>query len=119
MNLTQFRFPEIFKKIGQRMPAPVATAPLLLMLYLAQRHTLLVAPESLYKRAFRIQVEDIGLSLCFWCDHGRFKSMADTGIVGVDERCPCRSAYFHCRREHVGSSPEHPVAFHVISRTNV
>ena len=83
MNLTQFRFPEIFKKIGQRMPAPVATAPLLLMLYLAQRHTLLVAPESLYKRAFRIQVEDIGLYLCFWCDHGRFKSMADNGIVDV------------------------------------
>lgn len=75
MNLTEFRFPTVFEKIGQRLPSPVAGAPLMLMLELARQRSWLIAPENLYGRTFQIQVEDLGLRLCFRCDHGRFKAI--------------------------------------------
>jgi predicted lipid carrier protein YhbT len=75
MNLTEFRFPQVFSKIGQRLPSPVAGAPLMLMLDLARRRSWLIAPESLYGRTFQINVEDLGLQLCFRCEQGRFKAI--------------------------------------------
>jgi predicted lipid carrier protein YhbT len=60
MNLTEFRFPTVFEKIGQRLPSPVASAPLMLMLELARQRSWLIAPENLYGRTFQIQVEDLG-----------------------------------------------------------
>jgi predicted lipid carrier protein YhbT len=75
MNLTDFRFPQAFGKIGQRLPSPVAGAPLMLMLELARQRSWLIAPENLYGRTFQIHVEDLGLRLCFRCDQGRFKAI--------------------------------------------
>lgn len=75
MNFTDFRFPQVFGKIGQRLPSAVAGAPLMLMLELARQRSWLIAPENLYGRTFQIQVEDLGLRLCFRCDQGRFKAI--------------------------------------------
>jgi hypothetical protein len=65
MDLSQFRFPAPFQQLGKWMPTPLATAPLMLALEIARRKELLVAPDTLYGKTFRIQVEDLGLSLCF------------------------------------------------------
>lgn len=73
MDLSQFRFPAPFQQLGKWMPTPVATAPLMLALEIARRKELLVAPDTLYGKTFRIQVEDLGLSLCFYCDQGKFR----------------------------------------------
>jgi predicted lipid carrier protein YhbT len=70
MDLSQFRFPAPFQQLGKWMPTPLATAPLMLALEIARRKELLVAPDTLYGKTFRIQVEDLGLSLCFYCDQG-------------------------------------------------
>ena len=75
MNFTDFRFPQVFGKIGQHLPSPFAGAPLMLMLELARQRHWLVAPENLYGRSFQIHVEDLGLRLCFRCDNGRFKAI--------------------------------------------
>ncbi|WP_395007090.1 SCP2 domain-containing protein [Undibacterium sp.] len=75
MNFNDFRFPQVFGKIGQRLPSPVASAPLMLMLALARQRSWLIAPENLYGKTFQIYVEDLGLRLCFRCDHGHFKAI--------------------------------------------
>ncbi len=75
MNLTDFRFPRVFGQIGRHLPSPVASAPLMLILALARQRSWLVAPENLYDKTFQIYVEDLGLCLCFRCDHGRFKAI--------------------------------------------
>jgi predicted lipid carrier protein YhbT len=75
MKHTDFRFPSIFEKIGQRLPSPVASAPLMLLLELARLRSWLIAPENLYGRTFQIHVEDLGLHLCFRCEQGRFKAI--------------------------------------------
>jgi len=75
MNLTDFRFPRVFGQIGRHLPSPVASAPLMLILALARQRSWLVAPENLYDKTFQIYVEDLGLRLCFRCDHGRFKAI--------------------------------------------
>ncbi|MFZ6766781.1 ubiquinone anaerobic biosynthesis accessory factor UbiT [Undibacterium sp. Di26W] len=74
MELSNFRFPKSIQTVGRYLPAPLANAPLMLMLELARRRALLVAPVSLYGKSFRIKVEDLGLSLCFYCDKGKFRS---------------------------------------------
>lgn len=75
MNFTDFRFPTVFGKIGQRLPSPVAGAPLMLMLELARQRSWLIAPDNLYGRTFQIHVEDLGLRLSFRCENGRFKAI--------------------------------------------
>ena len=76
MDLSNFRFPQGIQKLGSYLPAPLANAPLMLLLELARRRALLVAPESLYGKNFRIKVEDLGLSLCFYCEAGKFKPLS-------------------------------------------
>lgn len=76
MNLNDFRFPPLFAKIGNSLPSPLCVTPLLLLLEIARRRELLVAPESLYGKQFRLQVEDLGLSLHFRCEQGKFKSLS-------------------------------------------
>jgi predicted lipid carrier protein YhbT len=73
-----FRFPAPFAKLGRILPAPLAGAPLMLMLELARRRQWLLAPESLYGKTFQITVEDFGLRLSFICDQGKFRP-APTG----------------------------------------
>jgi predicted lipid carrier protein YhbT len=73
MDLKQLPVPAALTRLGRLIPAPVATLPLVLMLELARYRELLVAPDSLYGKKFRIIVEDLGLSLCFACVNGRFK----------------------------------------------
>ncbi|PXX37199.1 ubiquinone anaerobic biosynthesis accessory factor UbiT [Undibacterium pigrum] len=76
MDLSNFRFPERIKTLGSYVPVQLANAPLILILELARRRALLVAPESLYDKSFRIKIEDLGLSLCFYCDQGKFKPLS-------------------------------------------
>jgi predicted lipid carrier protein YhbT len=73
MNLTDFRFPSFFGKIGKHIPSPIASLPLLAMLELARRREWLLAPESLYGKSFLITIEDLGLQLKFICKQGVFK----------------------------------------------
>jgi predicted lipid carrier protein YhbT len=73
MNLTNFRFPSFFSKIGKHIPAPLASLPLLAMLELARRREWLLAPEILYGKSFLITIEDLGLQLKFICQQGIFK----------------------------------------------
>lgn len=73
MNLSDFRFPPLFSKIGKHIPAPLASLPLLAMLELARRREWLLAPESLYGKSFLITIEDLGLQLKFICQQGVFK----------------------------------------------
>lgn len=73
MNFSDFRFPSFFSKIGQHIPAPLASLPLLAMLELARRREWLLAPETLYGKSFLITIEDLGLQLKFICDKGIFK----------------------------------------------
>ncbi len=76
MKLSDFRFPTLFSKIGQYIPAPFASLPLLAMLELARRRAWLQAPETLYGKSFLITIEDLGLQLKFVCDKGIFKPQA-------------------------------------------
>ncbi|MBC3884759.1 ubiquinone anaerobic biosynthesis accessory factor UbiT [Undibacterium griseum] len=83
MDLSQFRFPAVFQSIGRHMPAPLTTTPLMLMLELARRRELLVAPDTLYGKKFSIHVEDLGMSLYFECNQGRFRSLSRQVSVDV------------------------------------
>lgn len=76
MDLSNFRFPKSIQTLGSYVPVQLANAPLMLILELARRRALLIAPESLYGKSFRIKVEDLGLSLCFYCDQGKFKPLS-------------------------------------------
>lgn len=73
MNLSDFRFPSFFSKIGKHIPAPFASLPLLAILEIARRREWLLAPATLYGKSFLITVEDLGLQLKFICDMGVFK----------------------------------------------
>lgn len=44
----------------------------MLLLVYARRQQLLIAPETLYGKRFKLVVEDLGLSLFFECDAGKF-----------------------------------------------
>lgn len=80
MILSDFRFPSFFSKIGQHIPSPIASLPLLAMLELARRREWLLAPDTLYGKSFLITIEDLGLQLKFVCDAGKFKpQMAQDG----------------------------------------
>lgn len=75
MNLSDFRFPAPVSALGCLLPAPLASAPLLVMLELARRRQWLIAPEHLYGKTFMMQIEDMGLDLYFLCDQGKFKPL--------------------------------------------
>lgn len=83
MILTDFRFPAPVAALGRLIPRPLASAPLLLLLELARRRELLVAPETLYGKTFQMDVEDLGLSFCFICDQGRFKPLLQCAQADV------------------------------------
>ncbi|MBI3285040.1 MAG: SCP2 sterol-binding domain-containing protein [Burkholderiales bacterium] len=83
MKLTDFRFPSPVASLGRLLPSPLASAPLLLMLELARRRQWLVAPESLYGKTFAMQIEDLGLQLCFFCDQGKFKPQTQQADADV------------------------------------
>ncbi|MEB0138082.1 MULTISPECIES: ubiquinone anaerobic biosynthesis accessory factor UbiT [unclassified Undibacterium] len=83
MNFVDFRFPAVLRQLTRHLPAPLASAPLLLLLEVARRRALLVAPATLYGRSFRIVVEDLALTLCFHCDAGRFKSLPASSPADV------------------------------------
>ena len=89
MDLSQFRFPAPFQQLGRRLPASLLGTPLMLLLELARRRELLVAPASLYGRIFRIQVEDLGWSLLFRCEQGKFRSCS---AVQQEDLCIVASA---------------------------
>jgi predicted lipid carrier protein YhbT len=74
-QLDNFRFPAFVEKLGKRIPSPVAGLPLMLMLELARRQSWLIAPETLYGKNFRLQIEDLGINLFFHCEQGKFKAM--------------------------------------------
>ena len=88
MSLSNFRFPAFFSKIGQYIPSPIASLPLLAMLELARRREWLRAPESLYGKSFLITIEDLGLQLKFICEQGIFKPqmLAQVNAHPVDVR---------------------------------
>jgi predicted lipid carrier protein YhbT len=73
MNLSDFRFPAFFSKLGKHIPAPLASLPLLAMLEIARRREWLLAPDTLYGKSFLITIEDLGLQLKFICEQGVFK----------------------------------------------
>lgn len=79
MILSDFRFPPFFSKIGQHIPSPVASLPLLAMLELARRREWLLAPDTLYGKSFLINIEDLGLQLRFVCEDGKFKPQMSRG----------------------------------------
>lgn len=83
IKLNNFRFPSLFSKLGKRLPRPVASAPLLLMLEVARHKQWLIAPESLYGKTFQMQIEDLGLNFIFYCDHGKFKALHDVKTADV------------------------------------
>ncbi|MFZ6746171.1 ubiquinone anaerobic biosynthesis accessory factor UbiT [Undibacterium sp. JH2W] len=83
MDLSNFRFPKSLQTLGSHLPAPLANAPLMLILELARRRALLIAPDSLYGKSFCIKVEDLGLALCFYCDQGKFKSLSSLPMPDV------------------------------------
>jgi predicted lipid carrier protein YhbT len=74
----------VLQSIGRKIPSPIASAPLLLILEIARRTKYLQAPESLYGKVFQIEVEDLGLSMCFQCDSGRFKPL---GLNAKTQAC--------------------------------
>lgn len=86
MILSDFRFPAVFRKIGQHIPAPIASLPLLAMLELARRREWLLAPDTLYGKSFLITIEDLGLQLKFVCDEGKFKPQLSPDTTLADVR---------------------------------
>jgi predicted lipid carrier protein YhbT len=78
MILSDFRFPAPIAAFGRFIPAPLASAPLILLLELARRREWLLAPETLYGKTFQITVEDLGLQLCFICEQGKFRPQPKT-----------------------------------------
>ena len=93
MHLTDFRFPALFGRLGKLIPAPLASAPLLIMLDIARRREWLLAPETLYGKCFQIQIEDMGLTIQFVCDQGKFKPRR-SNAVDVDVRLSAMAADF-------------------------
>ena len=88
MDLSNFRFPALFSKLGKHIPSQIASLPLLAMLELARRREWLVAPETLYGKSFLITIEDLGLQLKFICEQGIFKPQmsAQANALPVDVR---------------------------------
>lgn len=83
MILSDFRFPAPFAALGRIIPAPLASAPLLLMLEVARRRDWLVAPDTLYGKTFLMEIEDLGLQFCFICNNGKFVPQAKTDQADV------------------------------------
>ena len=83
MNLNDFRFPPLFAKIGRSLPAPLCVTPLILLLEIARRSDYLIAPEALYGKQFRLQIEDLGLVLHFRCEQGKFKALPKGSAADV------------------------------------
>ncbi|MBR7800133.1 ubiquinone anaerobic biosynthesis accessory factor UbiT [Undibacterium fentianense] len=75
MNLQDIQLPLFIRQLGQKLPAPIANTPFILLLALARKKNWLVAPDHLYGHSFNIVVEDLGLHLYFRCEEGKFKSI--------------------------------------------
>lgn len=73
-----FQIPPFISQLGTRLPTPVASAPLLILLNLAQHLKYLTPSEEFEGKVFQIKVKDFGLNPLFSCRNRRFVHASST-----------------------------------------
>ena len=67
--------PDLLRRIGPHIPAPLPSLPFVLGLELARRQRWLQPPQELNERRFALRVTDLGLCVRFTCTERGFRPL--------------------------------------------